>query len=51
MNAAILPDSSNDVARAGGFIMDKCTKSGTVQGYEYAYGNGDLLVVINNPYA
>ena len=39
---------SNDVARGAGFVMDQCTRpDGTVEGSEYAYGNGDLLVRIH----
>ncbi|KXX80601.1 hypothetical protein MMYC01_202704 [Madurella mycetomatis] len=37
----------NDVARAGGFIMDRCTRAdGMVQGWDMAYGNGHLAVTI-----
>ncbi|KAK4033336.1 hypothetical protein C8A01DRAFT_50050 [Parachaetomium inaequale] len=39
----------NDVARAGGLILDHCTRAdNTVQGSEFAYGNGDMLVRIHN---
>ncbi|KAF4854202.1 hypothetical protein CGCSCA4_v001823 [Colletotrichum siamense] len=42
--------SCNDVARGAGYIMDACTlKDNTVQGSEFAYGNGDLLVWIRKP--
>ncbi|KAK4148359.1 hypothetical protein C8A00DRAFT_19799 [Chaetomidium leptoderma] len=39
----------NDVARAGGYIMDACTRSdGLVSGTAPAYGNGNLIVEIRN---
>ncbi|KAF6827640.1 hypothetical protein CMUS01_08915 [Colletotrichum musicola] len=46
------PTSSacNDVARGAGFVMDHCTRAdNTVQGNEFAYGNGNLLVWITRP--
>ncbi|KAK4156113.1 hypothetical protein C8A00DRAFT_41381 [Chaetomidium leptoderma] len=40
--------SCNDVARGAGYIMDHCTRAdNTVQGSEYAHGNGILLVRIH----
>ena len=40
---------SNDVARAGGYIMDACSRSdGLVSGTAPAYGNGNLIVEIRN---
>ncbi|KAH7073705.1 hypothetical protein BKA63DRAFT_514655 [Paraphoma chrysanthemicola] len=38
--------SCNDVARGGGFILDRCVVAGSnvVQGSEFAYGNGNELV-------
>ncbi|KAK1965919.1 hypothetical protein LY78DRAFT_79406 [Colletotrichum sublineola] len=40
----------NDVARGAGFVMDHCSRAdNTVQGAEYAYGNGNLLVWIRRP--
>ncbi|KAK3385356.1 hypothetical protein B0H63DRAFT_543672 [Podospora didyma] len=42
--------SCNDVARGAGFVMDHCTRAdNTVQGAEFAYGNGNLLVWIRRP--
>ncbi|KAI1070459.1 hypothetical protein LB507_006684 [Fusarium sp. FIESC RH6] len=38
-----------NVARAAGRIMDKCTRGGTVQGENTAYGNGYLHVHIRRP--
>ncbi|KAK3295363.1 uncharacterized protein B0H64DRAFT_417099 [Chaetomium fimeti] len=39
----------NDIARAGGLIMDSCTRSdNTVQGSEWAWGSSELLVRIHN---
>lgn len=38
---------SEHVARAGGLIMDACTEpDNTVQGDEYAWGNGNIAVHI-----
>ncbi|KAK1704840.1 hypothetical protein BDP67DRAFT_548905 [Colletotrichum lupini] len=49
-NAASTTSACNDVARAGGLIMDSCTRAdNTVQGQEYAWGNGNLLVHIRRP--
>ncbi|GKT40607.1 uncharacterized protein ColSpa_00788 [Colletotrichum spaethianum] len=40
----------NDVARGAGYVMDHCTRAdNTVQGAEFAYGNGNLLVWIRRP--
>ncbi|KAK2024962.1 hypothetical protein LX32DRAFT_568971 [Colletotrichum zoysiae] len=40
----------NDVARGAGFVMDHCTRAdNTVQGSEFAYGNGGLLVWVTRP--
>ncbi|KAK2064118.1 hypothetical protein LY76DRAFT_587829 [Colletotrichum caudatum] len=42
--------SCNDVARGAGYVMDYCTRAdNTVQGAEFAYGNGNLLVWIRRP--
>ncbi|EFQ27390.1 hypothetical protein CGRA01v4_04466 [Colletotrichum graminicola] len=42
--------SCNDVARGAGYVMDHCTRAdNTVQGSEFAYGNGNLLVWIRRP--
>ncbi|KAF4333129.1 hypothetical protein FBEOM_13077 [Fusarium beomiforme] len=38
-----------NVARSAGRIMDKCTRGGTVQGENTAYGNGYLAVHIRRP--
>ncbi|KAF4956965.1 hypothetical protein FGADI_3377 [Fusarium gaditjirri] len=38
-----------NVARSAGRIMDKCTRGGTVQGVNTAYGNGYLSVHIRRP--
>ncbi|KAF4443195.1 hypothetical protein F53441_11504 [Fusarium austroafricanum] len=38
-----------NVARAAGRTMDKCTRSGTVQGENTAYGNGYLHMYIRRP--
>ncbi|WYZ42694.1 hypothetical protein EsH8_VI_000393 [Colletotrichum jinshuiense] len=49
-NAATVSSSCNDVARGAGFVMDSCTRAdNTVQGSEFAYGNGNLLVHIRRP--
>ncbi|KAF4777954.1 hypothetical protein HER10_EVM0010672 [Colletotrichum scovillei] len=49
-NAASTSSACNDVARAGGLIMDSCTRAdNTVQGQEFAWGNGNLLVHIRRP--
>ncbi|KAK1689301.1 hypothetical protein BDP55DRAFT_765601 [Colletotrichum godetiae] len=49
-NAATTSSACNDVARAGGLIMDSCTRAdNTVQGSEFAWGNGNLLVHIRKP--
>lgn len=48
MNLALTAASGN-VARAAGRIMDKCTRGGTVQGENTAYGNGYLHVHIRRP--
>ena len=45
----ILIGTSGNVARAAGRIMDKCTRGGTVQGENTAYGNGYLHVHIRRP--
>ena len=38
---------SNDIARAGGSILDKCSRGDNmVQGWEAAYGNGNIAVTI-----
>ncbi|WYZ36480.1 hypothetical protein EsH8_XV_000033 [Colletotrichum jinshuiense] len=43
--------SCNDVARGAGYVMDACTRADNlVQGSEFAYGNGNLLVWIRAPY-
>ncbi|KAJ3957185.1 hypothetical protein N0V92_006260 [Colletotrichum tropicale] len=48
--ATTTSSSCNDVARGAGFVMDYCTRAdNTVQGAEYAYGNGNLLVWIRKP--
>ncbi|KAF9876631.1 hypothetical protein CkaCkLH20_06039 [Colletotrichum karsti] len=42
--------SCNDVARGAGAVMDSCTRADNmVQGAEFAYGNGNLLVHIRSP--
>jgi len=41
--------SSNDVARAVGFILDRCSRNdGMVQGSDFAYGNGNFQIQIRN---
>ncbi|KAK1980103.1 hypothetical protein LZ30DRAFT_782986 [Colletotrichum cereale] len=49
-NPAVTSSSCNDVARGAGYVMDHCTRAdNTVQGAEFAYGNGNLLVWIRRP--
>ncbi|KAK2042627.1 hypothetical protein LZ31DRAFT_555919 [Colletotrichum somersetense] len=49
-DAQYTSSSCNDVARGAGYVMDHCTRAdNTVQGSEFAYGNGNLLVWIRRP--
>ncbi|TDZ30026.1 hypothetical protein C8035_v003496 [Colletotrichum spinosum] len=48
--ASSVSSSCNDVARGAGYVMDHCSRADNmVQGAEYAYGNGNLLVWIRKP--
>ncbi|KAK1960980.1 hypothetical protein LY78DRAFT_645670 [Colletotrichum sublineola] len=41
---------TNDIARAAGQVMDGCARAdNTVQGADYAYGNGHIYVWIQKP--
>lgn len=49
-NSAYVKNTCNNIARSAGKIMDACSKkAGTVQGYEYSWGDHDIVVILRNP--